>query len=247
MRLKDKIAIVTGAGSGIGRATAQRFAQEGAVVIAADRDIEKAETVAKELASVSPGSRAHQVDISQKSEVEAMVASVLEKDQHIDVLINNAGITRDGFAKKLSEQDWDAVLSVNLKGTFLCCQAVIPSMIEANRGHIVNTASVAIRGNMGQANYAAAKAGIVGLTRTLALELSRNSITVNCVAPGATNTPMLQSIPPEVLEKLKSRIPLKRLADPSELANLHLFLASDESAYITGQILYCDGDVTLGA
>jgi len=247
MRLKDKVAIVTGAGSGIGRATAERFAREGASVVLADVALERAESVAKELADAPGRALARRVDIASRASVGSLVAEVLSELGRIDVLINNAGITRDAFAKKMSEEDWDAVVGVNLKGTFLCCQAVIPSMIERESGRIVNTASVAIRGNMGQANYSAAKAGIVGLTRTLALELARHRITVNCVAPGATNTPMVAAIPPEILDKLKNRIPLKRLAEPSDIASLHLFLASDEAAYVTGQVVYCDGGLTLGA
>ena len=247
MRLKDRIAIVTGAGSGIGAATARKLASEGAAVMVADRDLGLAETVAKEISSAGNKARAFKVDVSRKAEVEAVVAQVLNDYKRVDILINNAGITRDGFTKKLKEEDWDAVINVNLKGTFLCCQAVFPAMIEANYGRIVNTASVAIQGNLGQANYSASKAGVVGLTRTLALEGARNQITVNCIAPGATRTSMIATIPPDVLEAFKQRIPLRRVAEPEDIANLHLFLSSDESAYVTGQVIFCDGGLTLGA
>jgi 3-oxoacyl-[acyl-carrier protein] reductase len=165
----------------------------------------------------------------------------------LHVLINNAGMTRDGFAKKLGEDKWDQVMAVNLKGTFLMCQAAMPVMMEKNQGRIVNTASVAVLGNPGQANYSASKAGVIGLTRTLALELSRNQITVNCVAPGATDTAMFNGVPEEIKAKIVSTIPLKRMAQPSEVAALHAFLASDDAAYITGQVVFCDGGSSVGA
>jgi 3-oxoacyl-[acyl-carrier protein] reductase len=247
MRFQGKVAIVTGGGSGIGAATAKRLASEGASVVVADWNADAAGKVAEEIRAA--GGKAHPVrcDVSKKAEVDAMVKAALDSFGGLQVLVNNAGITRDGFAKKLGEDKWDEVMAVNLKGTFLCCQAAMLPMMEKNYGRIVNTASVAVLGNPGQANYAASKAGIIGLTRTLALELSRNSITVNCVAPGATDTAMFQGVPEDIKAKIVGSIPLKRMAKPEEIAALHAFLASDDAAYITGQVVFCDGGTSVGA
>ena len=247
MRFKDKVAIVTGAGSGIGAATAARFASEGAAVVVADWNGDAAGKVASEIAAAGGRAEGVKCDVSKKAEVDAMVKTALAKFGGLHILVNNAGITRDGFAKKLGEDKWDEVLAVNLKGTFLCCQAAMLPMMEKNYGRIVNTASVAVLGNPGQANYSASKAGVIGLTRTLALELSRNSITVNCVAPGATDTAMFNGVPEEIKQRIIGSIPLKRMAKPAEIAALHAFLASDDAAYITGQVVFCDGGSSVGA
>jgi NAD(P)-dependent dehydrogenase (short-subunit alcohol dehydrogenase family) len=247
MRFKDRVAIVTGAGSGIGAATARRLASEGAAVVVADWNEESAAKVAASVESAGGRAVAVKCDVSRKADAEAVVRKAVEAFGGLHALVNNAGITRDGFAKKLSEEKWDEVMAVNLKGTFLCCQAAMVPMMEKNYGRIVNTASVAILGNPGQANYAASKAGVVGLTRTLALELSRNSITVNCVAPGATDTAMFQGVPEEIKAQIVARIPLKRMAKPEEVAALHAFLASDDASYLTGQVVFCDGGSSVGA
>ena len=247
MRLKDRVAIVTGAGSGIGAATAKRLAAEGARVVAADWNEEGAAKVAAEIEAAGGKATALKCDVSKKADAEAAVKKALDAFGGLHVLINNAGITRDGFAKKLGEDKWDQVLAVNLKGTFLMCQAAMLPMMEKNHGRIVNTASIAVLGNPGQANYSASKAGVIGLTRTLALELSRNQITVNCVAPGATDTAMFQGVPDEIKAKIVGSIPLKRMAKPEEVAALHAFLASDDAAYITGQVVFCDGGSSVGA
>ena len=241
MRLKDRVAIVTGAGSGIGAATAKRLASEGAAVVAADAVGENAEKVAAEIQAAGGKAAGVRCDVSKKADVDAAVKKALDAFGGLQILVNNAGITRDGFAKKLDEAKWDEVLAVNLKGTFLCCQAAMVPMMEKNYGRIVNTASIAVLGNPGQANYSASKAGVIGLTRTLALELSRNSITVNCVAPGATDTPMFKGVPDDIKQKIIGSIPLKRMAKPEEIAALHAFLVSDDAAYITGQVVFCDG------
>lgn len=247
MRFKDRVAVVTGAGSGIGAATAERLASEGAAVVCADWNEEGAAKVAASIEAAGGRARAVRCDVSKKADCDAVVRTALESFGGLHVLVNNAGITRDGFAKKLGEDKWDEVMAVNLKGTFLMCQAAMIPMMEKNHGRIVNTASVAVLGNPGQANYAASKAGIIGLTRTLALELSRNQVTVNCVAPGATDTAMFQGVPEEIKAKIVGSIPLKRMARPSEIAALHAFLASDDAAYITGQVVFCDGGSSVGA
>jgi 3-oxoacyl-[acyl-carrier protein] reductase len=247
VRFKDRVAIVTGAGSGIGAATAKRLASEGAAVVVADWNADAAGKVASEIAAAGGKSVGVKCDVSKKAEVDAVVKKALEAFGGLHVLVNNAGITRDGFAKKLGEDKWDEVMAVNLKGTFLCCQAAMLPMMEKNYGRIVNTASVAVLGNPGQANYAASKAGVIGLTRTLALELSRNQVTVNCVAPGATDTAMFNGVPEDIKQKIVGSIPLKRMAKPEEIAALHAFLASDDAAYITGQVVFCDGGSSVGA
>jgi len=247
VRFKDRVAIVTGAGSGIGAATAKRLASEGASVVAADWNADAAGKTASEIEAAGGKALGLKCDVSKKPEVEAMVKRALEAFGGLQVLVNNAGITRDGFAKKLGEDKWDEVMAVNLKGTFLCCQAAMIPMMDKNYGRIVNTASVAVLGNPGQANYSASKAGVIGLTRTLALELSRNQVTVNCVAPGATDTAMFNGVPEDIKQKIVGSIPLKRMAKPEEIAALHAFLASDDAAYITGQVVFCDGGSSVGA
>lgn len=253
MRLANRVALVTGGANGIGRATALRLAREGAAVAINDVSATAAHAVQQEVERAGGRALAVEADVTQRTQVEAMVAAVVRQFGRLDILINNAGINRDaltirikdGHVTKLSDEQWDAVLAVNLKGTFLCAQAAALPMIEQRYGRIVNTASISARGNVGQANYAASKAGVIGLTRTLALEFARHGITVNCVAPGATKTQMTAGIPERILEEKVQRIPLRRMADPEEIANLHLFLASDESSFITGQVIYCDGGASI--
>ncbi len=247
MRFKDRVAIVTGGGSGIGAATARRLSAEGAAVIVADANEAGAAKVAGAIEAAGGRAQALACDVSRKADAQAAVERALKTWGRLDVLVNNAGITRDATVKKLTEEQWDTVLAVNLKGTFLCCQAAMIPMMERNYGRIVNTASIAVLGNFGQANYAASKAGVIGLTRTLALELARYQVTVNCVAPGATDTPMFAGVPEEVKQKVVGGIPLRRMAKPEEIAALHAFLASDEAAYITGQVVFCDGGSSVGA
>lgn len=243
MRFDGKVALVTGAGGGIGRATALRLAREGARVAVADLNLGPAEEVAAECGN---GAFAVQVNVADWADAERCVRAVVERAGRLDILINNAGINRDAMAHKMSEEQWDAVIDVNLKGTFNMARAALEPMSRQKYGRIVNTASIGVKGNLGQANYAASKAGVIGLTRTLCLEFARHGITVNCVAPGATETAMTAGIPEKVREVMVNRIPLKRMADPSEIAALHAFLASDDAAYITGQVIYCDGGITVG-
>ena len=246
MRLKDKVAVITGAGSGIGEATALRFAQEGAKVVINDVNLESANSVLEKIKGMGGEALVLKADISKKAEVEGMMKNVIEHFGRLDILVNNAGINRDAFAKKMSEDEWDLVLKINLKGTFLCCQAAINTMGKQGSGRIINTSSIGALGNMGQANYAASKSGVIALTRTLALECARNAITVNAVAPGATKTPMTAKMPKEMFDMITDKIPLKRWAEPKEIANMHVFLASDEAGYITGQVIFVDGGISVG-
>jgi 3-oxoacyl-[acyl-carrier protein] reductase len=246
MRLKDRVAIVTGGGSGIGESTVLRFVDEGAKVAIVDVVPDGANRVAEAVKEKGGEALVSIANIVSKADVDKMVAATMEHFGKVDILINNAGINRDSIAKKMTEEQWDQVMDVNLKGTFLCAQAAAVPMMDQNYGRIVNTASIGALGNIGQANYAASKAGVMGLTKTLALELARYSITVNCISPGATKTPMTAAMPPEFAEKLTKKIPLRRFAEADELANAHLFLASEESSYITGQIIFVDGGISVG-
>jgi NAD(P)-dependent dehydrogenase (short-subunit alcohol dehydrogenase family) len=255
MRLEGKVAWITGGGNGIGRATAQKFASEGASLVLADVDEGALAAIVKQI--VDDGGQAVAVvgSIADREDVQRMADAALDNYGHLDILVNNAGINRDGLAVKVKDGEvgmmgddkWDPVLDVNLKGTFLCSQAAAVPMIDKKGGRIVNTSSVAALGNIGQANYAASKAGVIGLTKTLALEWARHNITVNCVAPGATRTRMTEGIPEKIMEGLIQRIPARRLGEPTEIAAAHAFLASDEAAYITGQVLFVDGGISVGA
>lgn len=242
MRLKEKVAIITGGAQGIGEAVARKFHAEGAKVVLVDRQEEALKNLSAELGE----SLYYTVDVTDKTAVEKMVADVAEKHGRIDVLINNAGITRDSMTHKMTEEAWDAVLNVNLKAPFILGQAVLPYLKERNDGVILNASSVSSQGNMGQANYAASKAGIIALTQTWALEFAKNNIRVNAIAPGFTETPMVKTVPDNVKAKLVDKIPLKRFAQPEEIANAYCFLASDEGKYITGQVLFVDGGLTCG-
>ncbi|CAG0979383.1 3-oxoacyl-[acyl-carrier protein] reductase [Anaerolineae bacterium] len=257
MRLKDKVAVVTGGASGIGRATVLKLASEGAKVAIADVEsqMELANKVCSEVSANGGTAIAVATNVANRAQVEAMVESVVKQFGRLDILVANAGITKDAFTirktkegeiKKMSDDQWDAVLAVNLKGTWLCCQAAALPMIEQKYGKMSLTASFGIRGNIGQANYAASKAGIIGLTRTLALEFARFNVNVNCVAPGATKTPMTATIPEDLLKRQLDKVPFKRMAEPEEIANVHLFLVSDEASYVTGQCIIVDGGSTLG-
>ncbi|MBI5653332.1 MAG: 3-oxoacyl-ACP reductase FabG [Chloroflexi bacterium] len=257
MRLENKVAIVTGGASGIGRATVLKLAREGARVAIADIEsqMELAGKVVDEVKSAGGNAIAVAANVANRAQVEAMTETVVKQFGRLDILVANAGITKDAFTirktkegeiKKMSDEQWDAVLGVNLKGTWLCCQAAALPMMEQKSGKMSLTASFGIRGNMGQANYAASKAGIIGLTRTLALEFARFNVNVNCIAPGATKTPMTATIPADLVAKLSEKIPLKRFAEPEEIANVHLFLVSNESSYVTGQCIFVDGGGTLG-
>jgi 3-oxoacyl-[acyl-carrier protein] reductase len=246
MRLQDKTAFVTGAGSGIGRATALRFASEGALVGVADIDTAAASHVVKEIETAGGAAVSVELDVSDAASVAGAFDSFLAAAKSLDVLVNCAGINRDGFAKTMSGDDWDLVLNVNLKGTFLTCQAALVNMATHKSGSIINTASIAVRGNIGQANYAASKSGIIGLTRTLALEGARYGVRVNCVSPGPTRTPMAEAVPEKIRDAIVAAIPLQRMAEPEEIAAAFLFLASDEASFVTGEHFFCDGGINIG-
>ncbi len=254
MLLKEKVALITGAGNGIGRATAVRFAKEGAKLVLSDVDKEGLEATVKEIGE-SGEAVVVEGNVTSRDDVQKMVDTGVEKFDRLDILINNAGITRDGLTTRIKEGDvklmadekWDAVIDVNLKGTWLCSQIAAVPMIKQKYGKIVNTSSIGALGNIGQANYAASKAGVIGLTKTLALEWARFNIAVNCVSPGATKTRMTESIPEKVMQMFIDNIPFRRFAEPKEIAALHLFLASDEASFITGQVIFIDGGMSVGA
>jgi NAD(P)-dependent dehydrogenase (short-subunit alcohol dehydrogenase family) len=246
MPLAGRVALVTGAGSGIGEATARRFAAEGAVVVVNDVDGDRARAVVTAIEKDGGRAAAVPADVTRRDAVERMVAGIVAEHGRLDVLINNAGINRDAMSHKMTEEQWDQVLAVNLKGTFLCAQAALPRMRERGWGRVVNTSSIGSLGNIGQANYSASKAGVIGLTRTLALEYAKYGVTVNCVAPGAVMTPMLAGVPDQIREKITAGIPVGRIAEPREIAAVHAFLASDEAAFITGQVIFVDGGMSVG-
>jgi 3-oxoacyl-[acyl-carrier protein] reductase len=246
MRLKDKVAIITGAANGIGLAAAKTFAREGARIAMADFDEETGSTRAAELSAEGYDVAFFQVNVADKTSVDGLVQNVLGHFGKIDILINNAGITRDGMLHKLSSEDFQKVVDVNLTGVFNCAQAVVPAMVQQGSGRIINTSSVSgIYGNVGQTNYAATKAGVVGMTKTWAKELGRKGINVNAVAPGFIETGMTAAVPDKVIEQMKMLVPLGRLGLPEDIANAYLFLASDESKYVNGTTLHVDGGIMM--
>ncbi|MBE7468596.1 MAG: 3-oxoacyl-ACP reductase [Anaerolineae bacterium] len=247
MRLKDKVAIITGAGRGIGRATALRFAEEGARVVVADVDLDEAQGVADEIAAKDGRAVAVKVNVTDRASINAMVQTVLDHfGGRIDVLINNAGTIRDSQLVKMTEENFDLVININLKGVFNCTQAVVPTMIAQGSGVILSTSSlVAPYGNYGQTNYVASKAGVVGMTKVWARELGRKGIRVNAVAPGFIETRLTAGIPDKVVEKLVERISLGHFGQPVDIANAYVWLASDEARYVSGHVLAVDGGATL--
>ena len=246
MKLRDRIALVTGAASGIGAATARRFAREGATVAINDAKPEGLDTVAGEIRAAGAKALVLPGDVTKKADCERIVQEVTRTFGRLDILINNAGINRDAMAAKMTEEQWDAVLSVNLKGTFLCAQAALPGMRERAWGRVVNTSSIGSLGNIGQANYAASKAGVIGLTKTLALEYAKYGVTVNAIAPGPVMTAMLAGVPEAIRERIIAQVPVGRIASPDEIAGVHVFLASDDAAFITGQVIFADGGMSVG-
>ncbi|MBI2605989.1 MAG: SDR family oxidoreductase [Deltaproteobacteria bacterium] len=245
-RFAEKVALVTGAGQGIGAAIAKRLASEGCKTCLIDRDAAGLEAVAREIGSAGGEASSFVADVAKKAAVQDTVNAVVARYGKLDILVNNAGIIRDGFISKISEEDWDAVLDVNLKGPFFFCQAVFPFMKASGAGRIVNIVSRAWLGNAGQSNYSASKGGLVSLTRTLALEFARFQIGVNAVAPGLIDTPMTQGMPAEARERLLKMQPTGKMGTVEDIAAAVAFLSSDEAGFITGQVLHVDGGKSCG-
>jgi 3-oxoacyl-[acyl-carrier protein] reductase len=236
MRLKDKVCVVTGAAQGIGAATVARLAGEGATVVACDRRDTAVAGAALTLA----------MDVTNRDQVDTTMATVLQRYGRIDVLVNNAGITKDARLTKMTLEQFDAVIDVNLRGVFHCTQAVAPGMVEQGHGVILNASSVVgIYGNFGQTNYAASKFGVIGFTKTWARELGPKGVRVNAVAPGFVQTPILASMPEKVISRMREQVPLGRLGQPEEIASVYAFLASPDAAYINGAVIEVSGGMTV--
>lgn len=245
--LENKVALVTGAGRGIGRAIALRLAAEQAfVIVNYNGSRQKAEEVVAEIEKLGGTGAAYQCDISDNEACESMIKGIIKEYGHLDILVNNAGITRDNLVMKMSDEEFDAVYETNLKGVFHTIHHASRQLLKQRSGRIINISSVSgIMGNAGQANYSAAKAGVIGLTKSVARELASRGITVNAVAPGMIETDMTQVLPDSVREQMLAQIPLGRIGMPEDIAAAVAFLASDEAAYITGQVIVVDGGMTM--
>ena len=242
MKLRGKVAIITGAAQGIGFATARKFLDEGAIVAVADMKDEAVGDAVAQLKSNSEEVDGFTVDVTKRAQIEAMVKRVKERYGRVDVLVNNAGITLDARLQKMTDDQFDRVIDVNLKGVYNCAKAVLDTMIEQGDGVILNASSVVgIYGNFGQTNYAASKFGVIGFVKTWAREVGPKGIRCNAVAPGFISTPILQTIPEDVMKKLTDRVPLKRLGRPEEVASVYAFLASEEASYINGAVIEVGG------
>ncbi len=246
MRLHQKVAVITGAAGGIGWATAQKFAREGAIVVVVDLKPEAVDRAVRDLQAAGSQARGFALDVTQRPELDTMVMKIREVYGRIDILVNNAGITMDARLVKMTEEQFDKVINVNLKGVFHCTQAVVELMIAQGSGVILNASSVVgLYGNFGQTNYAASKFGVIGFAKTWARELGPKGIRVNAVCPGFIATHILDTIPEKVLEGMKERVPLRRLGTPEEIANVYAFLASDEASYINGAVIEVGGGLTV--
>lgn len=245
--LKERVALVTGASQGLGRATALALACAGARVALAARNKENLQSVAEEIAGAHGAAHAVQMDVAESDQVKSGFREVMERFGRLDILVNNAAITRDGLAVRMKAEDWDAVLRTNLTGAYFCIQQALAIMLRQRSGRIINVTSVVAQsGNAGQANYVAAKAGLIGLTRALALEIASRNITVNAVAPGFVVSPMTDPLPQAVKDTLLTRIPLGRMGADAEVAAAVVFLASEEAAYITGAVIDVNGGLRMG-
>ena len=245
-RLENKVSIITGAAQGIGLATALKFAKEGAIVVICDLKQEAIDEAVSQCRALSAQAVGYRMDVTQRSDVDAVVTKVKAQFGRIDVLVNNAGITQDARLVKMTIEQFDRVIDVNLRGVFHCTQAVADTMVAQGQGVVLNASSVVgIYGNFGQTNYAASKFGVIGFTKTWSRELGPKGIRVNAVAPGFVETPILATIPDNVLKDMESRVPLKRLGKPEEIANVYAFLASDEASYVNGAVIEVSGGMTV--
>jgi 3-oxoacyl-[acyl-carrier protein] reductase len=243
-RLENKIAVITGGADGLGRAASIKFTTEGATVLIWDMNEEKGLLTVSEIEKEGGKAFFTKVNTASYSEVEVATQNAVEKFGRIDILINNAGITRDASIRKMTSDQWQQVIDVNLTGVFNCAKCISAGMVEKGYGRIINTSSVvALYGNFGQTNYVATKAGVIGITKTLARELGRKGVTVNAVAPGFIATEMVKKMPENILKSMEEKVPLGRLGMPEEIASAYLFLASDEAAYINGATLSVDGGI----
>jgi len=247
MRFENQVAVVTGAGRGIGHAIAVRLAKEGARVASVSRTEANAEKTASEINGLrADTAKAYAVDVADQAAVQKAAGEIFEAFGRVDILVNNAGVTRDGLSMRMSMEDWDTVLNTNLKGAFNFTQAVMRPMIKQRSGRIINISSIAgLTGNAGQANYAASKAGLIGLTKTLARELASRGITVNAVAPGLIETDMTTVLSEEIRQSILQKVPLGKLGEPDDIAGAVAYLASPEAKYITGQVLTVDGGMVM--
>jgi 3-oxoacyl-[acyl-carrier protein] reductase len=246
MRLENKIVIITGAASGIGRDASLLFAKEGAKVVVTDVSEKGGEATVAEIKDAGGEGFFFKLDVSDREQSKEMVKDTLEKYGRVDVLINNAGIVQDALVSKMTEEQWDRVIDIDLKGAFNCIQAVVGVMINQGNGVIINTSSiVGLNGNIGQVNYASAKAGLIGMTKALAKELGKKGIRVNAVAPGFIATPMTSVVPEKVLDMMKEKTPLRRLGETKDVAYAYLYLASDEASFVNGAELNVDGGLII--
>lgn len=246
MRLNGKVAIITGSGRGLGKEAALLFAEEGAKVVVCDINKEAADEVASAINGNGGEAMAARVDVTDAASIQTMADAVMQRFGKIDVLVNNAGITADAQLVKMTDDQWDRVINVNLKGVYLCSKAIAPLMIAKGSGRIINTSSVVgVYGNFGQSNYVATKAGVIGMTKVWAKELGRKGITVNAVAPGFTMTEMMATVPEKVLTTIKEKTPLGRLGEPRDIAYAYLYLASDEASFVNGATIQVDGGLVL--
>jgi 3-oxoacyl-[acyl-carrier protein] reductase len=246
VRLENKVAIITGAANGIGLEAAKIFANEGASVVLADYDEVTGAAQAEELRATGAEVLFVQVNVADRASVDRMVEQTVNTFGKVDILINNAGITRDAMLTKMSTEDFQHVIDVNLTGVFHCTQAVVPYMVNNGKGKIIVTSSVSgVYGNIGQTNYAATKAGVIGMVKSWAKELGRKGINVNAVAPGFTETNMVATVPDKVIQQLVATVPLQRLGKPADIAKAYLYLASDDSDYVTGTVLHVDGGIMM--
>jgi len=241
MKLKGRIAVITGAGGSIGRGIALRLAEESAQVMVNDKNLEAALETVHLITSRGGKAIAHSADVTKTEEVHEMIQQVIKEWGQVDILVNNAGVIRDALLTKMTDEDWDFVVDLDLKGSFICARAVASYMMERRYGKIVNISSMSYKGNIGQSNYVSAKAGVVGLTQALGLELARYGINVNCIAPGFIDTPQTQTLDEKIRERLIKNIPLRRAGEIVDIANAVLFLVSDESKNITRQIIHVSG------